>query len=57
MPRDFARENVTLTQSSVVKSWPGVILLALKDKEDQDGPEAQAAIRKLKADFKKAFPV
>ncbi len=34
----------------------GVMLLALKDNEDPDGPEAQAAIRKLKSDFKKAFP-
>lgn len=38
-------------------SVAGVMLRALKDNEDPDGPEAQAAIRKLRADFKKAFPI
>ena len=33
-----------------------VRLYALKDNEDPDGLAVRAAIRKLKADFKKAFP-
>lgn len=36
-------------------SIASVMLHALKDNEDPDGPAAQAEIRKLKADFKKKF--